>query len=94
MRGVSGNRHSYRDLLDGLECAVFRVQGIPKGHKRRNSSEWSFHSEELQRSPAPGKPCNPARSALAKRVSAKYMTKIFRTNMPHTLASGQQRNLG
>ena len=63
---------------------------------RRNDAEWSFHSllKELQRRHAPGKPCNPARSVLTKRVHAKHMIKPFRTNMLHILASGQQRNLG
>jgi len=35
---------------------------------RRNETEWSFHSKELQRRHVPKKPCNPLRSELTNRV--------------------------
>ena len=44
--------------------------------------------------PAPGKPCNPARSALTIRVNAKHMEKLFRTSKLYILASGQLSFLG
>jgi hypothetical protein len=52
--------------LDGVECAVFRVQG------KAQDAEWPFHSKELQRSHVPQKPFNPHRSELTKKVKLKW----------------------
>jgi hypothetical protein len=70
------------------------AQGIPKGHKSRNDTEWSFHSKELQRRHAPPEPCNPPRSALTKQVKVKLQIKLFRAKTLCFIVSGQQRNLG
>src|SRR5574340_735740 len=42
---------------------------------RRNDSEWSFHSKELQRSHVPQKTCNPPCSALTKKVNVEFRKK-------------------
>ena len=82
------------DLMETILCLPVRDLHPERNVKLRLPHQWSFHCKELQRSHAPGKPCNPARSVLTIRVNAKYMIKPFRTSMLHILANGQQRNLG
>jgi len=55
--------------LDGVECAVFEVQG------KAQRGEWSFHSKKLQRSHVPQKMCNPPRNELTKKVKVKHRKK-------------------
>ena len=61
---------------------------------RRNDAEWSFHSKELQRSPAPQKLFDLPRSELTRKVKFQRRTKSFFIMDLTEKMSGQLPDLG
>jgi hypothetical protein len=105
-RGMSASKRCAlcrrKSWLKGVEMARYPRNGSWTGWSarlwgcgaRRDDAEWSFHSKEEQRRPAPPEPCNLPRSGLTKRVKRCMVKSAFAIIKLGHVGSGQLPFLG